>query len=348
MQTNASHKEYNRLNHLDFLKGLAIFLVVMGHFLAWTFPSNVDRGYYPLFVKHVIYTFHMPLFFFVSGYLVDLKKKEWSLKTGMQLIWKRFRSLLIPGGGFFVLLWMRTGTLYFEWFLKVLFEMYLVFVLIRVLSHYLMKKTAMEIALHLVMIVVLFIVKSNIRGTLFSDVTVFSSFCDFYPYFFLGYICCKFQLNEYVMSKNWIYSFCLVAWCILFFMPRNIHFPGSGYVAAMSAIVVCWKLAQGVNFKENSFVVRNLLLWGKGSLAIYLLSPMIIPSFPELGILFINSDAYEPFGNMTKSIHVTTIFLQMVTGVVISIYVCVVCTFLRKIIQKSKCLSAVLLGETLK
>ena len=47
-----------RIQWIDSAKALAIFLVVMGHFLD---PSSVLRTY--------IYTFHMHLFFFVSGFV---------------------------------------------------------------------------------------------------------------------------------------------------------------------------------------------------------------------------------------------------------------------------------------
>ena len=55
-----------RLEWIDRLKGLAIFLVVAGHFiqqheLGGESENNV--------LVRIIYTFHMPLFFFLSGYV---------------------------------------------------------------------------------------------------------------------------------------------------------------------------------------------------------------------------------------------------------------------------------------
>ena len=45
-----------RLNYLDYAKGIGILLVVLGHI-------------YNNSVKLWIYSFHMPLFFIISGYL---------------------------------------------------------------------------------------------------------------------------------------------------------------------------------------------------------------------------------------------------------------------------------------
>ncbi len=47
-----------RIEELDYVKGLAIFLVIMGH--------ATDNLATPLW-RLVIYSFHMPLFFMVSG-----------------------------------------------------------------------------------------------------------------------------------------------------------------------------------------------------------------------------------------------------------------------------------------
>ncbi|WP_404284519.1 acyltransferase family protein [Exiguobacterium aurantiacum] len=69
----------NRLEWLDSLKGLGIILVVWGHL-------NV-----PLGVETMIYSFHMPMFFFISGYLFN------SRRTSIGSLAKRkAATLLIP------------------------------------------------------------------------------------------------------------------------------------------------------------------------------------------------------------------------------------------------------------
>lgn len=55
-------KEYKRVEWIDMIKGFGIILVMLGHA---TFPDPI---------KAEIYTFHMPLFFFVSGYVFSIKK----------------------------------------------------------------------------------------------------------------------------------------------------------------------------------------------------------------------------------------------------------------------------------
>ncbi|WP_342042163.1 acyltransferase family protein [Bacillus sp. OTU2372] len=69
-----------RLDWLDIGKGLGMLLVMLGH-------ADI-----PTPLKTYIYTFHMPLFFFLSGYLYN-KEKFPSLKVFFK---KRTKSLILP------------------------------------------------------------------------------------------------------------------------------------------------------------------------------------------------------------------------------------------------------------
>lgn len=68
-------KEY--FDYIDSLKGLAIILVVVGHCIAWNFSdyNTIIKESKPsdLFWWHLIYSFHMPLFFWISGFLLPQK-----------------------------------------------------------------------------------------------------------------------------------------------------------------------------------------------------------------------------------------------------------------------------------
>ena len=74
--------------HLDALKGLAIILVVTGHIIAFSHPGTVDKS----LLFNLIYSFHMPLFFFISGYLVFGRFGP----TTSGWIQKKFVQLIIP------------------------------------------------------------------------------------------------------------------------------------------------------------------------------------------------------------------------------------------------------------
>ena len=57
----------NRIHELDYLKCLFIILMVIFHL-------SYIGGKYP-YVKSIVYTFHMPAFLLISGYLINVHKK---------------------------------------------------------------------------------------------------------------------------------------------------------------------------------------------------------------------------------------------------------------------------------
>lgn len=106
-----------RVKYIDIAKGIGILLVIIGH----TFPGS--------FVQRVCYSFHMPLFFFISGLCYNHSKYDF------KKLWKvRMRQLVVPLILFSVILYaLRYAllqTTYFNlglifpdatWFLFVLF-----------------------------------------------------------------------------------------------------------------------------------------------------------------------------------------------------------------------------------
>jgi len=80
-----------RLYWVDALKAIAIFFVVLGHIIG-SFLFGQVSGSTWWFMAYVA-SFHMPVFFFVSGFL--LKEEELN-NTFLTYLGKRFRSLVIP------------------------------------------------------------------------------------------------------------------------------------------------------------------------------------------------------------------------------------------------------------
>lgn len=74
-----SSKAKERINWIDYAKALGVFWVIMGH----TYKGYALIGW--------IYSFHMPLFFFLSG--ITLRIEEISYKSFFK---KRAKSLLMP------------------------------------------------------------------------------------------------------------------------------------------------------------------------------------------------------------------------------------------------------------
>ena len=59
-----------RLSEIDVLQGIAMILVVLGHHFADIMPP-----WYNTF-RYYLYIFHMPVFIFISGFLIRYSYKE--------------------------------------------------------------------------------------------------------------------------------------------------------------------------------------------------------------------------------------------------------------------------------
>ena len=95
----------------DLMKGIALILMMYDHLVKT--PDGVHQ---------FIYSFHMPLFFYLSGSTFSLSKNNYGIKYGVA---KRMRSLLIPYFlfsviSFFYFILKRcqfVQTIQFQWFL---------------------------------------------------------------------------------------------------------------------------------------------------------------------------------------------------------------------------------------
>lgn len=76
-----------RIKWIDILKGIGIILVVLGH-SNWQFANATQT----MFIQKYIYSFHMPVFFFLSGYLF-VKDKYSNLK---KFLFAKLKTLLLP------------------------------------------------------------------------------------------------------------------------------------------------------------------------------------------------------------------------------------------------------------
>jgi fucose 4-O-acetylase-like acetyltransferase len=71
---------------IDLVKGVLILLVILGHIIPGTLNENFSR--------YFIYSFHMPIFIGISGYLIlDSKLKDYSF---IQLVKKYWSRVLFP------------------------------------------------------------------------------------------------------------------------------------------------------------------------------------------------------------------------------------------------------------
>jgi fucose 4-O-acetylase-like acetyltransferase len=141
---------------IDALRGVAIMLVVVGHAVQY----SIQQGFEQNILFRAIYSFHMPLFFLISGYLLG---EPQCFREVWPKIKSRMLSLLVPYV-FWVLFWYGLYTLsggtigksmagHPIWFLPVLFACFCVHTIVVLMSwwHGTMMKVAVGMCVVLIM-----------------------------------------------------------------------------------------------------------------------------------------------------------------------------------------------------
>ena len=161
--------------NIDQLKGLAILLMVMAHVLAWSYTDYsflkgalidmTKEEFNASLIWKIIYSFHMPLLFFASGYLF-YKVRPYDWINVKQLLLKRINRLLIPylTTGVFVL--FLKG--YFGyWFFQVLFVLNVIVLLELFIESKIRVNIFGECACHIFVFLILFIISKCLSGFFF-------------------------------------------------------------------------------------------------------------------------------------------------------------------------------------
>jgi fucose 4-O-acetylase-like acetyltransferase len=129
-----------RLEYIDALRGFLIISMVAGHIIQWYLPDYEHNH-----IFNFIYSFHMPLFMFVSGFVCFKPNQQIDFIAGLK---RRFIQLMLP---FFIwtfivrplIDWNFDATKFFNkilypdtgfWFLWVLFLIYVIFLILSKLA----------------------------------------------------------------------------------------------------------------------------------------------------------------------------------------------------------------------
>ena len=89
METKTIFSKF-RLHYIDILKGIGIIFVIIGHM----------STYFPASLRIYLYSFHMPLFFFISGFVYkkeyeQMSYKKYISKRASELVWPYFTLSII-------------------------------------------------------------------------------------------------------------------------------------------------------------------------------------------------------------------------------------------------------------
>jgi len=268
----------NRLEHIDSIKGIAIFLVVLGH-QASLLQNQI--------ISNWVNSFHLPLFMFAGGYVASKTAKPTLLvfNSWLSYILKKFNSLIIPYFFWSILLYpILQGQFeinivnglytYFIappgvvlWFLHTYFFMLLVFSIYYVLRTRLKKENNIFVDLAIVTVLFLFC------ALLVKYIPpIPRNLIVFFPYFFLGVILNQHKSLDVLVKKNYAYTILFLSFLVASVLYNNINQQWinlfSKLIAGGSASLFFYVFTQ--NFSFNPLVKKTIIYFGQSSLVIYI------------------------------------------------------------------------------
>lgn len=323
----------DRLTYIDALRGFAIIMVVIGHLYT-------RNGYGDSILTTVIYSFHMPLFFFISGFVARYSYRPLtSLKITWKYVWGKTYKILLP---YFV--WcicvrpfcfnnpikvlhnistngIMSLFLYEYWFLPCLFSLSMLFI---IFMHFFKQPTKLNLFVSFTILAAL-IAMCTIAFYMFPNVILFKHIISYFLPYFFGVMYASYYNRFVILSSNLILRFM----CILLFVILNgvyFEYHGQGLVAQVSrllcgfsAIILLINLFR--QYELNTFCGSQLQLIGKNTLGIYLIHFVFVNN---IGIPDVLSTTFLFFIGMGLSI----LLVYLCIGIIVLLEKNKICRFL--------------------
>ena len=333
-----------RIEYIDAIKGLAIFLMVMGHAIAWNYedynaicnfhpeqPINIKMGGV---IWQLIYSFHMPLFFMVSGFLT-YKAYQWG--DFLLFAKKKVMRLFLPWICTIWLVFLVRGVIGY-WFLLCLFEISIVgFLLITFLEkinpkrHWIIDIITMGVAYVLLRM-------SHAQEWHLYGISLGRFVGAFIPYF-MGVLLRKYDfLFNTCIKSDWFYSWALVLFVGVFSSRyllnygefwEHIYDHGTTFLAIIGSFIIFHIFAKKLPIRFEPLLSHL----GRMTLPVYMLHIMFVIQIPAIGEFIIMQNA------------VTSIVLQIIYSAVISIIAIVLSLLLYKVMIISPHFKRLFFGE---
>lgn len=290
-----------RLTYLDALRGLAIFLVVYCHVasISLGIPEGIGS------TNDTVSLLHLPLFFFLSGFLMFREDRFQKMKTSWQYLVRKAGELVLPALIFVTLfaLWMHRsaesilfsqfkGGYWFTFFLFLFILLYALFSLI------LRRFDARTRATVILMLGVCIGFAPTITDIVFPQWTEssllqllsYQNFKYFLFYAFGAWIRSRFEAftswTEGQNGKLILVVVPLFAFVLLHFRIPRIHFLVE-WVFSLSSVLLLMNILRGLDgMLAARKAGRATAFIGKRSLDIYFLHFFFLPQLHGLGASF--------------------------------------------------------------
>lgn len=286
----------NRICGIDVLKGGLIILVVIGHAIQYSLPEGAC---YNCLLWNLIYSFHMPAFMAISGFLCYysqntnyfniIKRRSYQLLFPY-IIWSLFLCVIREDIDFWEI-FTDPGRLF--WFLWVLYIITLLFLFAKYVSEKLIVKFNYTVTF-LSLLLVGGMVIMNLKSFGYNLIS----------YYFLFYVCGYFcnKYHNILIRRKITICLLIVIWFVLAFHWRMHELPsfldGFPYLPSslllymyrfLTGLIAVWLLLSFcLQIRKKNVIIKPIAHLGTISLGIYVTHLIIVVPFSKWLVTFLN------------------------------------------------------------
>lgn len=327
-----------RIAYIDALRGFAMFLVVYLHITSW--------GGFPIYgniVGEVFGTFYLPLFFFISGYLL-YKEQSYTKQETIKVLARKSLSYLVPMVVFSLLYSVARElslSLYcpIYWFMLVLIEMYAIYYLIRFITN---NESLFIGVLAAISIIGVSLITFKVGyGNKLYELLCLENLLKYFQFFTVGIIAKRYNdVYERVLRSSVINIVAIVAFIVAITLVRSYNAMEcspiigglmrsiiSRYAGLFIIVSLFYRYKDF--FSANGPVSRTVQLIGKRTIDIYMIHYFLL-SYSSMLVTKIMELNYIPFEVFAISI--------------LALLNIAVCLLLSECIRNSKFLAKYLFG----
>lgn len=325
----------NRIAELDFFKGIAIILVVCGHIIQFNWTNAIDS--HPVYMW--IYSFHMPLFIFISGFLINHTNQKRTILIGPFII-RKIKVLVIPyivwtfiiwpmldGGAWGATLMQFVNPNARYWFVYVLFWLCVIYVF----CEWGYRKKPLWGGVLLLLITSSLIISQSIY-----PIGLFNSVIQYIPIFFYGVVASKFSLTG---NRILTHPITAALFFVVFVISSNQYMKFDlSYINklmkllssfSLCSIVLLFIKEQIISSIDNNVVINAIKYIGKNSIVIYL---------THFGFLTVFMSSLEAMNCLTP-------FWSFVLSLALSSVIILACLIIGLTIERFKWINRLLYGR---
>lgn len=320
----------HRIPELDYMKGIAIILVIMGHIVQFSMLIHNSA------VVNLFAIFHMPIFFAVSGFLSYKETENLDLSDFIKRFLKRSRVLLLPLVVWSVLYNIAEGNIqhvsYYRgeyWFFLALWwcDMLNEFVL------YISKKIKNGLAVDFILYGTIYalLVLCRVKNFNADGFLPIQNVQYYFPFFVLGNFMKKkltifrFFLNQY--SYAIAFAIVIAGWYFSYLQSYMLF-----AISGLGAIILTWMVCREIN--PGTKWAKYLSVAGKNTLPLYAIHYLFIAILPQ---------TFHDMANVSMGF-----FFQFVIAFVYAAMVILLCLIMDRIISLNPITRMLLFGESKK